>query len=226
MSALSSRTMIYGKHRAFGDFIAHGLPHSHLAPLDSWLEAQLPVLRAQLGDNWEMVWAAAPPLYFWIGPNILGVPLLGVFIPSADKVGRRFPLIFGLTDVVTPPPVADGFEAGPYEALWSHIVEFRMPERGLQGGEGLLQGFVMPQLHGTPWESGSDGTLWGQREDGNLMRLFADARSQDAIQAQFTRSHWWHPGHDAGWLACNGLPDASALAWLLDQQTKRRGDGQ
>ncbi|CUH75067.1 type VI secretion-associated protein, family [Tritonibacter multivorans] len=218
--------VLYGKHRAFGDFLAHGLDHQHLAPLDAWLEAVLPELRSRLGERWEAAWAAAPPLCFWIGPSLLGVPLCGVFMTSADRVGRRFPLVFGLAGVVTPPPVDDTFSPAPYGALWAHIAGFRLPEEGLQGAATLLEGFEPPALEGSVWDAGSDGTLWGQRGDGDLGRLFADARRHDAAQAQFTRSHWWQEhidGREAGWLACNGLPDAEALEWLL---TARATEGE
>jgi type VI secretion system protein ImpM len=221
--------VIYGKHRAFGDFLAMGLPHENLAPLDGWLEAVLPGLRARLGENWEAGWAAAPPLRFWIGPSLLGTPLMGIFMTSADRVGRRFPLLFGLGGVLAPPPVAPGFDAAPYEVLWQHIAGFRMPEEPGIKGEILLGGFEVPEVAGRPWEAGSDGTLWAHRSDGALARLFEDARPHDAAQAQFTRSHWWHEGgngREAGWLACNGLPDAAAMDWLLTGNEGGSGNDQ
>lgn len=209
--------VMYGKHQAFGDFLTLGLPPAAFAVLDQWLDNTLPVLRQRLGGRWHEVWAAAPPSRFWIGPDVLGVPLIGVFMTSSDKVGRQFPLIFGLGGVLTPPPVDPAFDPTPYAALWSHIDGFEMPKNTRQDGTVLVSGFDAPDIVGDIWTGGDTGTLWAQRSDGNLQRLFADARTPDAAQAQFNRSHWWQ---DTGWLGCNGLPDATALEWLLSGQNK------
>ena len=225
--ANSASAVIYGKHTAFGDFLALGLPHENASKLDIWLERVLPELRKRLGDEWEAVWSAAPPLCFWIGPSLLGTPLLGLFVTSSDKVGRRYPLIFGLEGILTAPPVNEVFDPKPYAKLWSHIAEFRMPEIGVNRGAVLLSGFNVPSFAGHAWEGSSDGTIWGQRGDGDLGRLFQDARNHDATQAQFTRSHWWQMETEeqgAVWLACNGLPDAEALEWLLTSGRTGKGD--
>ncbi|NRB16400.1 MAG: type VI secretion system-associated protein TagF [Rhodobacteraceae bacterium] len=212
--------VIYGKHRGFGDFVNLGLSLQARAPLDRWLDHVLPELRQRWGPDWEVVWAAARPLHFWIGPSLLGVPLTGIFMTSADRVGRQFPLLFGLAGVLSPPPVDPEFDPTPYAALWSHIADVQMPQAGHRDGRMLLSGFELPQITGGAWTGDSDGTLWAQRRDGDLNRLLADARHPDAAQAQFSRSHWWRQpieAADTGWLACNGLPDASALEWLLTE---------
>lgn len=210
--------VMYGKHPAFGDFLNLGLPPEALAVLDAWLDRVLPELCQRLGPNWQTVWDAADPICFWIGPSLLGVPLTGIFITSADKVGRRFPFILGLGGKMTPLPVDSSFESAPYGALKSHIAGFQMPENDHRDGRALLAGFEVPDIEASAWQSDSGGTLWAQRRDGDLQRLMADARSHDAVQAQFTRSHWWRETietQDTGWLGCNGLPDAAAFEWLL-----------
>ncbi|MEL6617290.1 MAG: type VI secretion system-associated protein TagF [Pseudomonadota bacterium] len=214
-------TVIYGKHPAFGDFLAHGLEHSVLSNFDAWLEGILPPLKKELGDDWERAWASAPPLNFWLGPDIIGAPLIGVFLPSQDKVGRRFPLILGLTGVVSPPPLHPAHDEGPYIAIASHIAQFEVPKDGTRGAATLIEGFEAPALQGVVYEEGQDGTIWGHRDDGDLRRLFNDAVVADAQKAQLGRSHWWHaglPDRSAGWLAANGLPDLTAMRWLLTER--------
>jgi type VI secretion system protein ImpM len=216
--------VIYGKHPAFGDFLAHGMRHEVFVVLDRWLESVLPGLRRDLADDWEVAWSNAPVLRFWVGPRVLGEPLMGLFMTSRDRVGRRYPLIFGLTGPVTPPPVHKAHDESPYDHLWAHVAGFQMPEERPQGAETLLRGFTEPQVQGAPWEPGTDTSLWGQRSDDDLGRLFADARAADAQQAQLARSHWWHPGlpnREAGWLGATGLPDAAALNWLLTQRPRQ-----
>lgn len=217
------RMVIYGKHPAFGDFLAHGMDHSALHQLDKWLERVLPPLKKELGDQWEAVWGSAPPLYFWLGPDILGAPLMGLFAPSQDKVGRRFPLVLGLTGVITPPPLHPAHDAAPYLALSAHLAAFKVPPDGTRGAATLAQGFEVPHLHGIAFEKGQDGAIWGHREDGDLGKVFADALQADADKAQLGRSHWWHadmPHRYAGWLGANGLPDTTAMRWLLTERVR------
>ncbi|MEM1235021.1 MAG: type VI secretion system-associated protein TagF [Pseudomonadota bacterium] len=215
--------VIYGKHPAYGDFLAHGLPHEQMQFFDKWLEGVLPPLKAGLGDQWEASWRAAPVLRFWMGPDIFGAPLTGLFIASRDKVGRRYPLIFGLTGVVAPPPVHPAHDEAPFDVLLAHLGAFEAPQVGAKGVGQLMDGLSLPELKGAPFEEGQDGVLWAQRKDGNLRQLLSDARGADGDKAQLGRSHWWH-GEEiyrhAGWLAVNGLPDVGALTWLLTDRVK------
>ena len=220
---MSVSAVIYGKHPAYGDFLAHGLPHEQMAFFDRWLETVLPELKSGLAENWEACWRAAPMLRFWMGPDIFGAPFVGVFIASRDKVGRRYPLLFGLTGVVSPPPVHPGHDESPYNALLAHLSAFDTPEGGAKGVERLLDGLTLPELRGAPFEPDQDGVLWASRKDGNLAQLFSDARSADGDKAQLGRSHWWHHDEEyrsAGWLAVNGLPDVAAMRWLLTDRVK------
>ena len=215
--------VIYGKHPAYGDFLAHGMDHALLSHFDTWLEGILPTLKKELGEHWEASWAAAPPLNFWIGPDIIGAPLMGIFLPSQDKVGRRFPLMFGLTGIVTPPPLHPAHDESPYHALALHIAQFEIPKDGTRGVSTILDGFEVPALQGVVFEPGQDGTIWGHRDDGDLRRLFSDAYTTDSQKAQLSRSHWWHaglPNRTAGWLGSNGLPDLTAMRWLLTERAR------
>lgn len=185
---------------------------------DTWLETVLPKLKESLANQWEASWRAAPVLRFWIGPDVFGSPLLGIFVASRDKVGRRYPLLFGLTGVVCPPPVHPAHDESPYDALLSHISTIDVSSEGSKGVGRLLDGLPLPELRGAPFEEGQDGVIWASRKDGDLARLLHDARGADTDKAQLGRSHWWHPSEEyrsAGWLAVNGLPDVTALRWLL-----------
>lgn len=83
----------FGKIPARGDFVRSGLPGSFINPWDSWLQSVLPESRAVLGDGWLSAWLEAPVWRFLIHPGICGsAAVLGVFMPSVDRVGRHFPL--------------------------------------------------------------------------------------------------------------------------------------
>lgn len=210
--------VVYGKQIGFGDFVSHGLPTECFAVLDRWLQTELPKLKEDMGDAWETVWAAAPVLRFWIGPELIGAPLMGAMAASRDKVGRRYPLILGVTGVIAPPPTHPAHTERPHEYTTEHLRQVLALQEPGSGAASLLQRFDPPDVLGEPWDLRQDGTLWGQREDGDLARLFSDATANDADKAQLSRSHWWHedlPDRAAGWLALNRLPDADALRWLL-----------
>ena len=176
-----------------------------------------------LGAAWEGVWDTAPDLRFWIGPDVLGVPLCGLWRASVDRVGRRYPLMLGLTGGVSPPPVHAAHDPPPYVDLAAHLGEIEEHAAGQGGVQSLIAGFDAVALSGTPYDAEQAGMLWGMRGDDDLSRLFADAGEADAYCAQYGRSHWWHEGtlaREAGWLSVNGLPDAQALRWLLAERVR------
>ena len=224
---------LYGKHPAFGDFLSYGSSGGLVSGLDHWLETVLTELRDGLGAGWESSWQSAPVLRFWIGPDVLGVPAYGVFLPSRDRVGRKYPLLVGVSDPegeghAGVPPTDSRHDEAVYDALYAHIAGLRPPEGGFRGGADLLEGLTLPPAPAIVWEEGLSGTIWGQRNDGDLARLLQDAGGVEAERAEFSRSHWWHPDQGAraaGWLACDGLPKTEAFGWLLTGRLRTPQDG-
>lgn len=84
---------LFGKLPARGDFVRHGLPASFVTPWDDWLSAGLAASRAQLGADWLPAWLEAPVWRFCLDPGRCGpAAVLGLMLPSVDRVGRYFPL--------------------------------------------------------------------------------------------------------------------------------------
>jgi type VI secretion system protein ImpM len=84
-----------GKIPARGDFVRSGLPRAFVEPWDAWLQAGLAASRAVLGDNWLPAWLEAPVWRFALAPGLCGPDaVLGLWLPSVDRVGRHFPLTF------------------------------------------------------------------------------------------------------------------------------------
>ncbi|MEP5630785.1 MAG: type VI secretion system-associated protein TagF [Tateyamaria sp.] len=219
--------VLYGKHPGFGDFLSLGLERGAQDGIETWLQKVLPATRVMLGAAWEDSWDMAPDLRFWIGPDILDMPLCGIWRASRDRVGRRYPLMLGLGGVVTPPPVHGVHDAATYVALSAHLdaIADRTAEQG--DAQGLIEEADLPPVSGTPYDADTKGMLWGTRKDDDLDHLFRDAIEADAFYAQYGRSHWWQPGtirHEAGWLSINGLPDAEAMCWLLTSRVRARHD--
>jgi type VI secretion system protein ImpM len=84
-----------GKLPARGDFVASGLPRSFVEPWHDWLQSVLPASRRILADGWVAAWLEAPIWRFALSPGICGPDaVLGLWMPSVDRVGRYFPLTF------------------------------------------------------------------------------------------------------------------------------------
>lgn len=77
----------YGKLPGHGDFVGRGLTGQQERAIDRWLAAWLAAARADWADDFEANYRDAQPWLF------AGERLSAVAIPSADRVGRLFPLL-------------------------------------------------------------------------------------------------------------------------------------
>lgn len=111
---------LYGKLPARGDFVRAGMPTHFVAPWDSWLQAALSSSQAQLGASWRAAWLEAPVWRFALAPGLCGPhAVLGLWLPSVDRVGRYFPLTlaaFPLAAAGAGPDDADAWLAAAEEA--------------------------------------------------------------------------------------------------------------
>lgn len=88
---MSSAYGFFGKLPARGDFVRAGLPRDFVTIWDRWLSGVLPGALEATGDGWLQ----APVWRFCLAPGVCGAdPVVGLLLPSIDKVGRRFPLTF------------------------------------------------------------------------------------------------------------------------------------
>jgi type VI secretion system protein ImpM len=84
-----------GKLPARGDFVTAGLPRRFTEAWYDWLQPVLAASRRALGEDWDAAWLEAPIWRFALSPGICGPDsVLGLWMPSVDRVGRHFPLTF------------------------------------------------------------------------------------------------------------------------------------
>ena len=87
------RVGLFGKLPARGDFVRAGLPGSFIEPWDAWLQRALDAARRTMGERWLPAWLDAPVWRFSLAPWVCGQgAVLGLMVPSVDRVGRYFPL--------------------------------------------------------------------------------------------------------------------------------------
>src|ERR1044072_3316439 len=103
------RCGLFGKLAAKRDFIALFAPRAFLDTWEPWMQSGIAASRDVLKNEWQQAFLAAPIWRFWLGADICGATVAGVFMPSLDGVGRYYPLtLFAFTDpglAIKPPDI-------------------------------------------------------------------------------------------------------------------------
>jgi len=83
----------YGKLPSHGDFLRRRVSDAFVGVWDPWLQECVSASREALGEDWLDVYLTSPAWRFGCAPGICGpAPVVGLMVPSVDRVGRYFPL--------------------------------------------------------------------------------------------------------------------------------------
>jgi len=213
MSGVTPSVGIYGKHLAFGDFVTGGLPSETQAALEMWLNKMLPALRDLDETTWQGRFDNAPELRVWFGAGLMPGGFCGVIRPAQDKVGRRFPMVAGVTHCGQLPPVlSTGVEL--YDALGEALDTFR--RRSGDGAEEFAAHVLNMTAPVVALRDDTSPDFWAVRPDGDLGRLAGDIAIADHDRAAVGRSYMWV--HGAGGVAIHAadqLQSADVINWLM-----------
>ncbi|HXT81674.1 MAG TPA: type VI secretion system-associated protein TagF [Acetobacteraceae bacterium] len=94
-SAVASAVSVgfYGKLPARGDFVQAGLSRDFTDPWHAWLQTVIAGSRTIMGESWLPAFLEAPVWRFALTDGLCGKScVLGLMLPSVDRVGRYFPL--------------------------------------------------------------------------------------------------------------------------------------
>ena len=83
---------LYGKLPSHGDFLRRRASDAFVRVWDPWLQECLAASRAALGDRWLDVYLTSPAWRFVRARARAAAPVIGLMVPSVDRVGRYFPL--------------------------------------------------------------------------------------------------------------------------------------
>jgi type VI secretion system protein ImpM len=128
----------FGKMPALGDFFRLGVDAAFVAAWDPWLQGTLVQAEADLGLGFEAAYMSAPLWRFALAPGVAGPgAVVGVLMPSVDRVGRRFPLTLVAPAPDQPPlrtltwqaPVLDRVEVLALDALDDATTRDHLAER-------------------------------------------------------------------------------------------------
>ena len=98
----------YGKLPSHGDFLRRRTSDAFVDVWDSWLQECMATSRATLADRWLDLYLTSPAWRFVCAASVCGPePVVGLMVPSVDRVGRYFPL----TLVAELPPQFDVLNA-------------------------------------------------------------------------------------------------------------------
>jgi type VI secretion system ImpM family protein len=227
---------LYGKLPSHGDFLRRRTSDAFVDAWDHWLQECIAASRAALTERWLEVYLTSPVWRFACAGGVCGPDgVVGVMVPSVDRVGRYFPLTLVATlpkDVGVMNVVAHGttfFESAErllVATLEAEQVDFEAFDTDVAALAETLQPFGRPPLvileapssavldkaTDVPWQmpiaaAGEVGDAFGQLLSHRLSSLYQP----------FTI--WWSDGSSDVQPTCligKGLPKPSTFAALLD----------
>jgi len=204
----------YGKLACRGDFVSRGLPQSFIQPWDQWLAAGIQASQKALGEQWLQAYLVSPLWRFALAPGVCGADaVVGVLMPSIDRVGRYFPLT--VAQVLEPGVAVAGVVGGAdgwFEGVERALLLTLEPDAAFDDFEAALQ----PFRDARPLPQGSRMTVGGlQRLDASTPEGRALALAECACDGM---SLWWGQGSERiapGLMRSNGLPRSEDFAAFL-----------
>jgi type VI secretion system protein ImpM len=222
-------TGFYGKLPMRGDFLSARLPQSFIAPWDDWLQRAIATSRELLGEAWLPAYLSAPIWRFLLAGGVCGRhAVIGVLMPSVDKVGRYFPLAVAAALPVEGAPFALLGVAG----AWFEAVE-RLALSALDEGadfaafEREAEAIAAPPVPAEPGVVFHAGAAPAARLAGPCAIAGAAPALLDVLPLLLgCWSLWWTGESDdavSSLIVAAGLPPADGFAAFLDGQWERWG---
>jgi type VI secretion system protein ImpM len=204
----------YGKLACRGDFVSRGLPGNFIQPWDQWLAAGLRSSQQHLGERWLEAYLTSPLWRFALAPGLCGPDaVIGVLMPSIDRVGRYFPLT--VAQVLAPgQPLAPAVAGADtwFEAVEAVLLATLEPGADFESFAAALPGFRVAR----PLPQAPRMTLGGlQRLDATTPEGRGLALAECACEGM---SLWWGRGSERiapGLMRCAGLPRSEDFAGFL-----------
>lgn len=83
----------FGKMPSLGDFFQLNAPAGFVRVWDDWIQSTMMAAQQAIGEAWDDQYMSAPIWRFTLAAGLAGPSkVMGVLMPSVDRVGRRFPL--------------------------------------------------------------------------------------------------------------------------------------
>ncbi len=240
--AVGPEVGFFGKLPSHGDFLRRHVSDAFVGVWDAWLQECIAASREALGDQWLDVYLTSPVWRFGCAPGTCGpAPVIGIIVPSVDRVGRYFPLTIaaelpGSVDLVAAATDAEAFFADAeqlaIEALAADQVDFAAFEEGIARLASTLGSVGLPRQVELDTAAAvvlsDDGQACWQIPIGSpslLGAAFAQLLSHRLSAVYDPLVLWWTEGSASVEPTClvgKGLPHPASFAALLDGRWTER----
>jgi type VI secretion system protein ImpM len=226
---------LFGKLPSHGDFLRRRASDAFVDAWDAWLRESLAASRETLGERWLDLYLTSPSWRFALAAGTCGpAPVIGLMVPSVDRVGRYFPLtlvanlppdVDPIAAITASAPFFDRAERLIIETLETEDIDFeRFDEQVVMLGESLDLIALPPRVLLDPAAAAvlNDGAQMWQIPIGSaaeLSPIFAQLLSQRLSSMYEPLVLWWTEGSSAVEPSCliaKGLPPPSTFVALLD----------
>lgn len=209
----------YGKIPAAGDFLRLNVSVPFLRAWDPWMQELLVSGRRVYGETeFDSLYMTAPIWRFTLSAGLVGPQkMLGVLMPSVDRVGRRFPLtIVGALDTSTAAVMHHLQEAELFAALEDLALSALDDEMTAEVFSERLAGLPRALLQGNA--AYNMGRLPLVLRDCGTFAEVQEALVSGLSDAHFSGASYWTTILEEGprVLICDGLPDAKECIGLFD----------
>jgi type VI secretion system protein ImpM len=226
----------YGKLPSHGDFLRRRVSDAFVGVWDGWLQDCLAASRSMLGDRWLDVYLISPAWRFACAAGTFGAaPVIGVMVPSVDRVGRYFHLTVvselpAGASVVSAATTLESFfdsaEQLAVETLADERIDFEsFDQRVASLAQMLASAPACPRVvadgEGAPILSDSGPASWHLPLGSpvKLTPVFEQLVAQRLGELYEPLGLWWTEGSqivEPSFLIAKGLPHPDSFAALLD----------
>ncbi len=226
---------LFGKLPSHGDFLRRRASDAFVDAWDAWLRDCLAASREALGERWLDVYLTSPAWRFVLAAGTCGpAPVIGLMVPSVDRVGRYYPLtlvanlppdINPITASTVSAPFFDRAERLIIDTLATEDIDFEaFDEQVVQLGQVLESITLPPRVMLEPGAAAmlDDAKPLWQIPIGSTIELasvFHQLLSHRLSSMYEPLVLWWTEGSSAVEPSCliaKGLPPPSSFAALLD----------
>lgn len=214
----------YGKLPTYGDFIQKRLPTDFVNPWHEWLQSGMVACRERSPDGWMSFYLNCPAWSFVLSPGICGEQaVVGVTIPSVDRVGRYFNFTMAsiLPGNICPAVFAatHGSWLDDLEDLALSVLEQEMDQETI---EALINSssaeLVMTSAPGSSFNQGANSARVISIGTAGIQELLPEM-----LHNQISKNHeryglWWHKGSSqvsAQLVTCASMPPADIYLGLM-----------
>jgi type VI secretion system protein ImpM len=206
----------FGKIPALGDFFRIRVDQAFVEVWDAWLQESMVAGRTRLGQDWDECYMCAPLWRFSLPPGVAGpLAVVGVLMPSVDRVGRQFPLTLVIAVEAGRTPFRNYFgNAATLDALEALALDTL--------GDDMTRDQLDARLQGIVGQSVPPAGGLGRGFGGGLLLSDADPAMEAADLAEAALSPGlasiWACRFDGGgrWMTVPDLPRGATAAAMFD----------